>query len=85
MREPRYHSYVETLMEMIEDQYRDHPTGCGSSFGELLCYEIHINGLTFCWLAEKWGISLSLLGELVADHCRRLEKLPSVDHDYAIR
>jgi len=31
-------------------------------------------GLTFKDLAEKWGISVTFLGELIADHCRKLEK-----------
>lgn len=31
-------------------------------------------GLTFKELAEKWGISISFLGELIADHCKKLEK-----------
>ena len=31
-------------------------------------------GLTFKELAQKWGISLGFLGELIADHCRRLEE-----------
>jgi len=65
---------------MIEEQYEQMPTGCGGSFGELLCYEIHENGLTFMWLAEKWGISLPALGELIWDHCKRLEGLPNVKH-----
>lgn len=30
-------------------------------------------GLTFKELAKKWGISVSFLGELIADHCKRLE------------
>ena len=30
-------------------------------------------GLTFKELAEKWGISVAFLGELIADHCRKLE------------
>ena len=30
-------------------------------------------GLTFKELAEKWGISVSFLGELIADHCKKLE------------
>lgn len=75
-------AYIERLQEQIENQYRGHETGCGGSFGELLCYEIHENGLTFCWLAEKWGISLPTLGELIWDHCKRLEQLPRVDHNY---
>lgn len=31
-------------------------------------------GLTFKELAQKWGISISFLGELIADHCDRLKK-----------
>lgn len=30
-------------------------------------------GLTFKELAQKWGISVSFLGELISDHCKRLE------------
>jgi hypothetical protein len=75
-------SYIELLRQLIEEQYREHPTGCGGSFGELLCYEIHENGLTFSWLAKKWGISVTTLGELIYDHCKRLEELPVVNHDY---
>lgn len=30
-------------------------------------------GLTFKELANKWGISVSFLGELIADHCKKLE------------
>jgi len=29
-------------------------------------------GLTFKELAEKWGISVAFLGELIADHCKKL-------------
>lgn len=73
---------LERLRRLIEAQYLDHPTGCGTSFGEILCWEIHTNGLTFEWLARKWGISLPTLGELIWDHCKRLEGDPRVDHDY---
>lgn len=31
-------------------------------------------GLTFKELAHKWGISVTFLGELIADHCKKLEK-----------
>lgn len=31
-------------------------------------------GLTFKELAEKWEISVTFLGQLIADHCRRLEE-----------
>ena len=75
-------AYIERCRRMIEEQYLDRPTGCGGSFGEILCHEIHTQGLTFVWLAEKWGVSLAMLGELIADHCRRLDALPSVNHSY---
>jgi len=29
-------------------------------------------GLTFKELAQKWGISVAFLGELIADHCKEL-------------
>lgn len=31
-------------------------------------------GLTFKELAAKWGISVTFLGELIADHCKKLEE-----------
>lgn len=74
--------YIEYLRRSIEGQYRHHPTGCGGSFGELLCYELHSGGLTFKRLALKWGISLPTLGELIYDHCKRLQEFPRVDHDF---
>ncbi|WP_439392575.1 hypothetical protein ACRQ5Q_24445 [Bradyrhizobium sp. PMVTL-01] len=75
-------SHMELLREIIEQQYVNHPTACGTSFGEILCWEIHSNGMTFVWLAEKWGLSLAMLGELIWDHCKRLEALPAVNHSY---
>lgn len=72
-------SHLERCRRLIEEGYRDHPTGCGGSFGELLCYELH-SGTTFVGLAEKWGISLPMVGELVWDHCKRLEADPVVTH-----
>ncbi len=80
-------SRLERLRDLITDQYRAHPTGCGGSFDELLCFELHHGGpegtgLTFNWLAQKWGISLSVLGQLIHDHCIGLEELPVVDHQY---
>lgn len=74
--------YIERLRRLIEEQYRHSPTGCGGSFGEILCFEIHTSNLTFKWLAEKWGISLPMLGELIWDHCKRLEEDPIVCHGY---
>jgi hypothetical protein len=75
------------LRQMIVGQYHDYPTGCGGSFDELLCFELHDGGpdgtgLTFSWLAAKWGISVGLLGELIHDHCKGLDPLPMVDHGY---
>ena len=77
-------THLQFLQDSIVRQYKDHPTGCGASFDELLCFEIHENGLTFCWLAEKWGLSLSTLGELIWDHCKGLEELPVVNHVYQV-
>lgn len=75
-------TYLALLRKDICEQYESHPTGCGGSFGELLCWEIHSNGMTFVWLAEKWGIPLSTLGELIKDHCDRLQRTPVVNHNY---
>ena len=71
-------TYLSYLRREIVKQYKKHPTGCGGSFGELLCWEIHENDMTFIWLAEKWGISLPTLGELIKDHCDRLQEMPKV-------
>ena len=76
--------HLAILREVIEAQYVGCPSGCGASFGEILCWEIHTNGLTFAWLAEKWGVSLPTLGELIWDHCKRLESLPLVNHKYDV-
>jgi len=73
-------SYLVMLRRLIEEQYAGHPTECGNSFGEILCWEIHTNNMTFVWLSEKWGVSLPVLGELIWDHCKRLEPTPIVRH-----
>ena len=75
---------LEWYREKIEEQYKENPTGCGGGFDEILCYEIHENGLTFLWLAEKWGISVTMLGLMISDHCAKLEKRPKVNFDYEI-
>ena len=77
-------SYLSFMRRHVEAQYKVNPTGCGGSFGELLCHELHTGGLTFTRLAEKWGISVTTLGELIFDHCKRLEELPVVDHNYGL-
>ena len=76
-------SYLAKLRRIIVEEYEKHPTGCGNSFDEILCYEIHTGGLTFNWLAEKWGISVTTLGELIYDHCKQLEESPRVNHAYS--
>ena len=82
---------INDFREHVENTYDNAPTGCGGSFGEILCFELHdqpVNsrfkckthndgfstGLTFIELAQKWGITVSFLGELIADHCRKLER-----------
>lgn len=74
--------YIERLRRLIEEQYASRPTNTGGSFGEILCHEIHENGMTFIWLARKWGISLPALGELIYDHCKRLQRDPVVEHGF---
>jgi hypothetical protein len=71
-------SRIDRLRRLIEERYATNPTGCGASFGEILCHELHTRGLTFSRLAEKWGLSLPTLGHLIADHCERLEEDPGV-------
>lgn len=78
--EHRVEPYIERVRRLIEDQYIKCPTGCGGSFGEILCWEIHSNGMTFKQLAEKWRINLPMLGELIWDHCNRLQEDPIVNH-----
>jgi hypothetical protein len=79
---PYEEPHLERLRRLIEEAYSGHPTACGHSFGEILCYEVHSAGLTFVRLAQKWGVSLSTLGELIWDHCKRLEEDPVVRHDF---
>lgn len=64
MEEPR----TERLRRLIGKGYESNPTGCGRSFGEMLCWEIHENGMTFNWLAEKWGVSLPRDGRSASEH-----------------
>jgi hypothetical protein len=72
--------FIEMLRREVEQQYANRPTGCGGSFGEILCYELHTAGLTFTRLAAKWGIPVTVLGELIWDHCKRLEPKLTVNH-----
>ena len=80
MNERHEESRVEFLRRTIEEQYETlGGTGCGASFGELLCWEIHSNNQTFTDLAILWGVSVTTIGDLIADHCRRMEPLPNID------
>ncbi len=84
------HKIVQFRNHIEEIYHKGNVNTNGSSFGEILCYELHsqpVNGrmhtktctdgfstgLTFKELAKKWGISVTFLGELIADHCRKLE------------
>lgn len=81
-------SYIESCRRRVEEQYAHTELssgGVGGCFGSILCSELHNGrggiGYHFSALAEKWGIPVSVLGDLIADHCRRLENLLTVDHD----
>jgi len=79
---------IEIFRNLIEKCYAESKHG-EDGFDTILCYELHYQpvnprmgfktstgyevGLNFKELAQKWGISLSFLGELIADHCKRLE------------
>jgi len=74
---------ISIYREYIEKAYQNQQFGFSGGFDEILCYELHSNpvnprlrigekGLTFKELAQKWGISVAFLGELIADHCRKL-------------
>lgn len=83
-------SYLDDCRAEVEKQYAETvlPSGSkGGCFGSILCDELHNGGvakagLNFTALAAKWGISVSLLGELIADHCKRLERNVKVNHEY---
>ena len=77
---PPEETHIGRFRRLIEEQYAVQPTGCGASVGEILCWEIHSNEMTFGRLAQKWGVGLSTLGELIWDHCKRLETDPEVRH-----
>lgn len=74
-------AFLVIIRESICEQYKTKPTDTGGSFGEILCHEMHINHLTFKGLASKWGVSVLTVGELIYDHCKRLEPMPKVNHN----
>jgi hypothetical protein len=76
---------VESVRQRIEGEYEHVRLGSGAvggDFGSILCHELHHggegHGLHFTRLAAKWGIPVSLLGEVIADHCRLLEPTPAL-------
>jgi hypothetical protein len=82
-------SFIESCRRRVEEQYAHVRLGSGAiggCFGSILCHELHhgdpeAGGLHFTRLARKWGIPVSILGELIWDHCKRLEPLLQVNHD----
>lgn len=79
--------YIESFRRRVEEQYahtKMSSGGVGGCFGSILCSELHYgpdgNGLHFTALAAKWGIPVSILGELIWDHCKRLEPQLTVTH-----
>lgn len=87
-------SYIESCRRRVEEQYAHTQLKCsgsiGGCFGSILCSELHhgrdgngcYNGLDFSALAAKWGIPITTLGELIWDHCKRLEPQLQVNHDF---
>lgn len=82
-------SYIESCRRRVEEQYantRLSSGAIGGCFGAILCSELHHGqdgyGLHFSALAAKWGIPVTILGELIWDHCKRLEPLLEVNHQY---
>ena len=73
-------SYLSMLRREITEQYNKTDLDCKGDFGQILCWELHSNEQTFIMLAKKWGISLPTLGELIKDHCDRLQRIPKVKH-----
>lgn len=79
---------IDKFRKQIERSYKACKFSELASFDEILCYELHsepvnprmgcesssghCTGLTFKELAVKWDISVSFLGELIADHCKKL-------------
>ena len=86
---PHEESFIESCRRRVEEQYAHARLSSGSvggCFGSILCSELHHGGehnggLHFTALAAKWGIPVSVLGDLIADHCRRLEPQLQVTHD----
>lgn len=52
--------------------YELHSQPVNPRMGSKTCNNGNETGLTFKELAQKWDISTAFLGELVADHCKKL-------------
>ncbi|HEY0090765.1 MAG TPA: hypothetical protein VGB37_18080, partial [Candidatus Lokiarchaeia archaeon] len=78
---------IDNFRTIIETCYNSDENNYNGGFDTILCFELHsqpvnprmgmrstsgfCTGLTFNELAQKWGISVSFLGELIADHCKK--------------
>lgn len=70
---------LRAALTKLRLEHHEHgETGCGASFEELLCHDLHTTdgvnygGHDFMALAEIWGVSVEVLGLLIADHCYQL-------------
>ena len=81
--------FIESLRRRVEEQSAEVKLASGAvggCIGSILCHELHhgkpdAGGIHFSALADKWGIPVSILGELIWDHCKRLEPLLLVKHN----
>lgn len=90
MKELPMHPKIKRFREHLEQIYQAHPGEAGSFGEILCyeIHSEPINprmqsktmsdgfetGLCFNELAAKWGITITFLGELIADHCARLDE-----------
>ena len=76
---------IHEFRQRVIDAYQPTGLNCVGDFGQILCYAIHEDpansrmasgdkGHTFKELAALWGISVTFLGEVIADHCAKLEE-----------
>jgi hypothetical protein len=79
---------IQALRDRIEREYANVELASGTvggTFGEILCHEIHRggdgHGLHFVALAEKWRITVSQLGRVIADHCDKLPQRTTQEAD----
>lgn len=66
------HTYHASFDELL--CYEMHSQPVNPRMNDKTMNDGFCTGLTFKELAHKWGISVSFLGELILDHCQRLEE-----------